>query len=115
MAITNPVRGVARSRRAIASGPPLVFAATVLTAFAALAVSTAALPRDLVLPLISSLFLAAAALVALLAWLRERAPDPARLTYWDVAGALTLIGICAAALVDPDQLVRLVQGPAREH
>ena len=115
MAITNPVRGVARSRRAGASGPPIVFTATVLIAFSALAVSTAALPRDLVLPLISTLFLVAAALVALLAWLRERAIDPVRLSYWDVAGALTLIGICAGTLVDPDQLVRLVQGPGREH
>ena len=114
MAITDP-RGVARSAQAGVFGPAVVFAATVLTAFAALAVATAALPQDLVLPLISTLFLAAAAVVALLAWLRERAPDPFRLTYWDVAGALTLIGICAGALVDPEQMVRLVQGPAREH
>jgi len=26
---------------------------------------------------------------------------------WDVAGALTFIGICTASMIDPDQMVRV--------
>jgi hypothetical protein len=55
-----------------------------------------------------------AALVALVAWrARRRASDDA-LTYWDVAGALTLFGVCASAMLDPEQLVRLVEGTYRQ-
>ena len=35
--------------------------------------------------------------------------DPDNVTYADVAGALTLIGLCAAATIDPEQMVRLVE------
>ena len=34
--------------------------------------------------------------------------NPANVTYADVAGALTLIGLFAAATIEPEQLVRLV-------
>jgi len=34
---------------------------------------------------------------------------PARITYWDIAGALTFIGIVAALLSDPDQVVPLME------
>ena len=37
-----------------------------------------------------------------------------QLTYWDVAGALTLFGICVASQVEPDQMVRLIEGTHRE-
>ena len=50
--------------------------------------------------------------VALVAWRRPRRRGP-RLTYWDVAGALTLIGICVAAAIEPEQMVRLVAGTDR--
>jgi len=56
------------------------------------------------------LFVLAAA-VALVAW-RRPALGP-RLTYWDVAGALTLSGLCVAAAVEPEQMVRLVAGTDR--
>jgi hypothetical protein len=35
------------------------------------------------------------------------------MTYWDVAGALTLFGICVASQVDAEQMVRLVEGAHR--
>jgi hypothetical protein len=38
-----------------------------------------------------------------------------QVTYADVAGALTLIGLCAAATIDPDQMVRLVEGGRAEN
>ncbi len=46
--------------------------------------------------------------MALIAW-RLGQPDERTLSYWDVAGALTLFGICAATLMDADQLVRLIE------
>ena len=88
--------------------------AAVLTAFAAWALFAMTFPRDFVLPAISTLFFVLAALVALVAWCRGRPSEHDTLSYWDVAGALTLIGICAAALVDPHQMVRLVEGTHRE-
>ena len=35
--------------------------------------------------------------------------NPDNVTYRDVAGALTLIGLCAAATIDSDQMMRLAQ------
>jgi hypothetical protein len=55
-----------------------------------------------------------AAAAALAGWLRGNKVDVARLTYWDVAGALTLVGIGATTLVDPEQLARLFDGPSRQ-
>lgn len=52
---------------------------------------------------------ALALLFAVIAWLR-RSADEQRVTYWDVSGALLLIGICAAATVDPGQLAGVFEG-----
>jgi hypothetical protein len=68
------------------------------------------LHNDLVLPLVAGLLFFLAAATALFAWCRRHGNDPRQLTLWDVAGALVLIGIGAAALVEPDQLLRLVGG-----
>jgi len=87
--------------------------AAVLTAFAAWALFAMTFPRDFVLPAISTLFSALAALVALVAWCRGPPAEQGNVTYWDVAGALAFIGICTAALVDPHQMVRLVEGTPR--
>ena len=62
--------------------------------------------KDHVLPTVSTLLFVLAAAVALIAWRRPtRGP---RLSYWDVAGVLIFIGICVAAAIEPDQMVRLV-------
>lgn len=75
-----------------------------------MAAGAAVVPAALVTPLISTLFFVCAALVALVAWLLKQPSEQSALTYWDVAGALTLCGIVTAALIDPDQLVRLATG-----
>ena len=122
MTITNPVRRLAPKRAAFQGhrrrlGPKIAFATAVLVAFALPAAY--ALPRDLVLPAISILLFISAGLVALFAssdgHLFEQVHATSQPTYWDVAGALTLIGICAAATVDPDQMVRLVEGVHRNN
>jgi hypothetical protein len=62
---------------------------------------------DLTLPLVATLLFVLAAVVAFVAWSRGAATGY-RLTYWDVAGALTFIGIGTAALIEPEQMLRLV-------
>jgi hypothetical protein len=111
LATTN--RRFAHRSRAGSYGPPVAFGVTVLTAFAALLAATVALPQDAVWPALSTLFFVLAVLVALLAWRLGRPSEQGSVSYWDVAGALTLFGICAGAMLDPDQMVRLVEGARR--
>lgn len=115
MAITDPANRLAHRSDARAQGPRVVFAAVILIAFAGSTVSTTILPRDLVLPAVSTLFFVLAAAVALVGWACRQASERAPLTYWDVAGVLTFVGIFAAALIEPDQLVRLVEGAHRDN
>jgi uncharacterized membrane protein YhaH (DUF805 family) len=98
-----------------ARGPEVTFAAAVLIVVTALAACWRTLPSDLVLPVISTLLFVLASLVALAALCWERASQRSETTYWDVAGALTFIGVCVASQIDPDQMVRLVEGAPREH
>ena len=105
---TNDANRVAQGSGPGAYGPTMTFAAAVLTAFAVLFVATATLPKDFALAVISWLFFLLAALVALIAWGFRKA-DERTVSYWDVAGALTLFGIFAGTLVDSDQLVRLIE------
>ena len=109
IAISGPAKRSAHRSRLADLGPPVTFAATVLAAFAAMAL----LPGNWVMPAISTLFLVLAALIALVAWLLGPSFEHGTVSYWDVAGALTLFGIFAGALIDPDQLLRLVL--EREH
>ena len=113
MPITNPSRPGAHIRSPT-FGPQMLFGMTVFAVFAVLTGAITAVPADLLAPLASTMLLVAAAVAALAGWLRGRQADIAQVTYWDVAGALTLVGIGAATLVDPDQLVRVFDGAPRE-
>ena len=104
---TSPVRWDRHRERATV-GPQRVFAAAALAGFAAWIGSRAVLSADAVIPVVSTLFLLLAATIGVLAWRRGRM-NPDNVTYADVAGALTLIGLCAAATIDPEQMVRLVE------
>lgn len=114
MSITNPSKPVVRQTRARTFGPQVLFGIAVAAAFAVLAGGVTALSSALVAPVASTLLLVMAAAAALAGWLRRNKADAARLTYWDVAGGLTLVGIGAAALVDPEQLTRLFDAPSRQ-
>jgi hypothetical protein len=94
--------------------PQLGFAAVTFAAFAAWSGLIVTIANDLVMPVIATLFLVAAATFGAVAW-RRRGEDPTRVTYADVAGALTLIGLFAASTIDPDQLVRVVIGTRTEN
>jgi hypothetical protein len=88
----------------------LVFAGAVLLGFTVWGIARAVLAVDLVMPLVASTFLVLAAALAMIAW-RHRGMDPNRVTYTDVAGALTLIGAFAATAIEPEQMMRLVANP----
>jgi hypothetical protein len=89
--------------------PEWGFAVATLITFSAWAATCATLASDWVMPIVASLFFAFAAVFGLVAFWQGRGVDFSRVTYADVAGALTLIGICAAATIDPEQMVRLVE------
>ena len=89
------------------SSPQLGFAAATVAVFAAYAGLIGTASHHVVMPVVATMFLAFAAVFAVVAW-RRRAEDPTTVTHADVAGALTLIGLFAAATIDPDQLVRIV-------
>jgi hypothetical protein len=93
-----------------ALGPQLGFFAAIIAVAAVWGVSRATLPAEFVMPLVSTSLLALAASFGLLAWRRRM--DPERVTYRDVAGALVLIGLCAAATIAPEQMLRIVQAGA---
>jgi hypothetical protein len=88
-------------------GPQVGFAAATLAGFAAWSGLIVSVPGEWTMPVLATMFLTFAAGFAVIAW-RRRGEDPNRVTYADVAGALTLIGLFAASTIDPDQLVRIV-------
>jgi hypothetical protein len=113
MPMTDAARRLTHRAGPWLGGPELVFAATLLIAFVAMAVGTKVLTSDLVLPATSTLFFVLAGLVALIAACGRRTTEQAPVTYWDVAGALTMFGICVASQIDPDEMARLVTGTRR--
>jgi hypothetical protein len=89
------------------SGPHFAFLGSIIGIAALWYLADAWLHRDLVIPMVSTAALALAAGFALLAhWHRTRLPS--QVSYGDVAGALVLVGLCAAATIEPDQFVRTV-------
>ncbi|HKS61701.1 MAG TPA: hypothetical protein VJT13_08395 [Xanthobacteraceae bacterium] len=103
----------ARSAKPGGIGAHLGYAAVILAGVAVWGFSRATLQPDLVMPLVSTLLLALAALFGVAAWWRGWM-DPNGVTFRDVAGALTLIGLCAAATIEPDQMLRIIQGSDAE-
>ena len=91
-----------------AQGPQLTFLASILLTAAVLAVAVT-LAKDLALPIITALLFGLAALICLLAWRSSSGPQNS-VSYWDVAGALVLIGAFAGTMLDPEQVVRLLDG-----
>jgi hypothetical protein len=89
--------------------PPAVVAAAAFMATASGFLSLA-LPAELVLPALSGALIVAALAVATFAWARPtRRIEPSRITYWDISGALYLIGCGAAVLGEVESLVPLME------
>ena len=94
--------------RAVAgTDPRLGFAAAILACVLGWSAASRMLPPDAVMPAVSTLLLVFALLFGVIAWRRGRM-NPGEVSFADVAGALTLIGLFAAATIEPEQLARLV-------
>jgi len=99
------------------SGPWIALASAIAALGAVLTLVTLTMPNDLVLPTFTVLCFMLAALTALKVTGSKSArsgADSGAIGYLEVAGVLTFIGVCAASQVDPDQMVRLVEGARRE-
>ncbi len=107
MAVTHDVRPLS-DRRQEGIGPQVMFAAALVAGIATWIITERTFSSDHALALVATLLFGLAALAALVAWSRG-ATGRHRLTYWDTAGALTFIGIGAAALIDPEQMLRLIE------
>ena len=108
MRATDPVR-----REAAESGPVTGMALlAVLIMAGTLALSAWTLPPALTLPSACLAALVAAVSAAGFAWAKhvrdERHPN-----CWDLARALTLVGMCAAMLSEPDQVWPLLEAAPR--
>ena len=100
-------------------GLTLILAVGLCAAATLASLSLLSLPATLALPAFSVICMAAAIFAALLAWLKPtriaagrlgaNRLNATRLTAWDIVGALTLIGISAALLSDPEQAIPLLE------
>jgi hypothetical protein len=106
MSLTSPAEMI---RTGAPVTPSIVFLGAVLIA---VAVGTL-MPKGLGFVGLAFALFTAAALAAALSWALREASGPRHITYWDVAGALTFVGICAAALVQPEQLVGIAESTPR--
>jgi hypothetical protein len=97
-----------RESRTEPNGPLTVFSGSIAITAAIWLYWLGFLPTEAMLPAICGLFVVLAIAIAL-TWPRARS-GAAGFTYWDAAGILMLIGILAAAAVEPDHMVRLVAG-----
>jgi hypothetical protein len=105
---TGPQSG--RDRLELAqTGPHYVLMAAAAAVAAALWFLPDHVARPLILPLLSSLLVLAALIVALIAW-RRPAPEARLATYWDVSAALTMAGVSAALLSEPEAVLPLLEG-----
>lgn len=111
MTITNPIGTVRTATDRTATGPVLALTGAVAATLVAASMLQPSIAREALAPAAATLLFLFAAAVALIAWLRP--VPPRRFTYWDAAGVLTFIGICATATVEPEQMVQLVAGADR--
>jgi hypothetical protein len=80
-----------------------------LAAAVPIALAMSLVPRPLVLPLLCLAASAGAGAVANVAWWRGARRRGDRITIWDLAGALALIGCAAGILGKPDSVLELFE------
>ena len=113
LASGHPTRNPASRPSLLRLGPPIALAAAVLMTFSIVAVSPTTPPGAGSTVAIAMLLFLMASAAALVAWVNGRSPRASGLTYWDVAGALTFIGICVASTVEPNEMVALIEAADR--
>jgi hypothetical protein len=113
MSLTNQSRETSPNRQVAGlATPQAAFLVAAGAIFAGIAWLSLHWPAALLLPVASVGLLAAAGAVAFVAYRRPE-PQAGRVTYWDVTGALTLAGICAALFSEPDQVIPLIESASR--
>ena len=90
-------------------GVALALGGALMAAGAALVTALFLLPPLLVFPVTATSLVVAAASMGLIAWGSPGEVGGARLVFWDFAGALTLLGLCAALFGEPEQAVALLE------
>jgi hypothetical protein len=108
MTIINPVGRTRRRTSEPAIGPQLVLTGALAAVLIVTALFRHTMSNDALLPSVCMSFLVLAAAVSAFGWTRPASDR--NFSYWDAAGVLTFIGIVIGAMVEPDQLVRLVAG-----
>jgi hypothetical protein len=105
-----------RGRSAVASATrpewPPVNSAVLTSAIAVPLIGFLLFVRDpLVLPSISVVALASAAIIALMAWCMSADRNSAGISLWDVSGAYAALGFAAGMLSDPQHVLDFWFGP----
>ena len=90
-------------------GLAIAFAGALGAAAAAFITALFLLPPAMVFPVTGAGLVFAAATFALIAWASPPEVGPSRLVFWDVSGALAVIGLCAALFGEPEQAVALLE------
>ena len=108
MPTSLPVKDVRLEATPKRADPRLLFGAALTFTLVFGVFATRLLPAGWALPLGVTLLFVLAGGMSLLGWWR-RDEDREQINCWDVAGALTLIGVCAAATIEPEQLVPLLE------
>ena len=110
----RPFYGAVCSRgtrdRASHGGIALALVAAFAAAGGAFVAAIALFPAAQVLPATAMGLILAAAATAAIAWMAPPEVGRARIVFWDIAGALAVIGLCAAALIgEPEPAVALIE------
>lgn len=113
LAIGTTAREISQRASREAVGPEIALAGGCLLTIAVFKLLQPTLPDAAMLPLIVSIFFVMAASAAFWAWWRGTPSRTRLLNYWDVSGLLTFIGICLAAVIEPEALAQLVAADDR--
>lgn len=108
MATRIPAKIQATDRTAQPIGPVHLFVLAVGVSAILAAYATREISANALYPVIAATLFVAAALLAALGW-RQRKAKPSFVTYWDVSGALTLIGCAAAMMTEPENVMQLFE------
>ena len=105
MTFTDRSQIVRKHGRGSADRTQELFGGILLAALITVVAMRNVLPADALAPVIATLLFALGATAAGFALLCRR--DRARTLWFDIAGALTFVGVAVSILIEPDQMVRL--------
>ena len=90
-------------------GLALALVGALAAAAAAFIAALFLLPPMMVFPVTGAALVFSAASFALIAWASPADIGRSRLVFWDISGALAVIGLCAALFGEPEQAVALLE------